>query len=35
MTTCVVCAEDTLTSTAERYGATVQALVQERRFSRG
>ncbi len=35
MTTYVVCAEDTLTSIAEGYSTTAQALVQERRFSRG
>jgi hypothetical protein len=35
MTTYVVRPEDTLTSIAERYSTTRQALVQERRFSRG
>lgn len=35
MTTYVVRAEDTMTSIAERYNTTGQALVQEKRFSRG
>ncbi len=35
MTTYVVRTGDTLTSVAKRYSTTVQALVQERRFSRG
>ena len=35
MTVYVVCIGDTLTSVARRYSTTGQALVQERRFSRG